>query len=118
MRKYTTYRQRSAAKQASRRKRAIGKMIFTICFIIMLIFGIVNTASAKEEPAATKMVTCITVEYGDTLWNIAEDYFTSECGDMNSYIQEIKNCNQLFDDTICAGEKLIVPYYIVESHNN
>ena len=117
MRKYTTYRQRSAERQAARRKRTIGKLLFAFCLVSMLIFGIVNTASAKEEPATTKMVTCITVESGDTLWNIAEDYYSEEYSDIFTYIEEIKETNQMFDDNIIAGDTLIIPYYVPTSNN-
>lgn len=115
--KYITYRQRSVARRTARQKRTIGKIIFTICLISMLIFGIVNTASAKEQPDSIKMVTTITVEYGDTLWSIAEEFYTDDFSDISSYIEEIKDCNQLFDENIMAGECLIIPYYIPSSSN-
>ena len=58
----------------------------------------------------------ITVNYGDNLWTIANDMYSSDhYDDINDYITEVCNINNLADASdIIAGKSLIVPYYSTE----
>lgn len=62
-----------------------------------------------------KYYTSVTVEAGDSLWQIAGDYIDSHYDSRESYIAEVRSINHLADnDTIYAGQLLIVPYYSSE----
>lgn len=94
------------------KKRVISGSLAVVFLIGILIFGIVHTVSASGKPEHAKYVTSITIEYGDSLWSIAEEYISEGYDDIPSFIEEIKSCNRLYEDEIHAGECLIVPYYI------
>lgn len=85
-------------------------IFFTICIII---FGFVRTvkASITEESTREFRCTSVLINDNDTLWNIAEEYFTSEYGDINHYVEVIMKANNLTGTTIHSGNFLIIPYY-------
>lgn len=68
-------------------------------------------SSPKEEQARCKYFTSVTVESGDTLYAIAEQYFTEEYKSIENYIREIKKVNGLATDRIIQGNYLTIPYY-------
>lgn len=90
------------------------KLIFglSLVLIICIIFG-VNNKKQNPEAATTneKYYTCITIEEDDTLWTIAEEYCTEEYDSYQEYIDEVKFINDLTDDTLYYGGKLVIPYY-------
>lgn len=63
-----------------------------------------------------KYYTSITVQNGETLWGIADDYIDySQYKNKNAYISEVMSINQLDDASdIISGQKLTVPYYSSE----
>ena len=62
-----------------------------------------------------KYYTSVTVEAGDSLWQIAGDYIDSHYDSRESFIAEVRSINHLADnDTIYAGQILIVPYFSSE----
>lgn len=66
---------------------------------------------APEEKEREKYFTSITVETGDTLYTIAEKYYTEEYKSIESYISEIKRVNGIRSDYIQQGAFLTIPYY-------
>ena len=58
-------------------------------------------------------MTQVTVAYGETLWDLSENYIDyEEYKDKNEYIEEVQSINHLAEeDSIRAGQTLIVPYY-------
>lgn len=68
-------------------------------------------AAADSNVKAVKVVNSVMIEEGDSLWSIAERYYTKDFKSMKNYIKEIKMTNHLSSDTIHAGNYLIVPYY-------
>lgn len=75
-----------------------------------------DTPDSKASNASQKYYTCITVENGDTLWEIAETYKTEEYGSTKEYIAEVMSINNLESDNIQAGTNLLIPYYEVKSY--
>jgi cell division protein YceG involved in septum cleavage len=89
-------------------------LIGTIVLLVTLLYSaffITKTVTAQRNTNRIKLVTCVEVEKGDTLWGIASEYISEEYNDMNEYIEEIKNSNSLINDEIHAGNYIIVPYY-------
>lgn len=118
--KNTTGKSRNAAisivKHNKKYKKKYDKkseFILICCSVFFLLFAsvicITNRASAKDNEY--KYYTSITIEYGDTLWSIANQYMDKEHYTRTSYISEIKSINHIKDDYIQEGKLLILPYY-------
>lgn len=92
---------------------ALSVLIFIIMFNI---FVFNSDAQSDTYIPEYKYYKSITVNYGDNLWTIANDMYSSDhYDDMNDYITEVCNINNLADASdIIAGKSLIVPYYSTE----
>ena len=100
-------------------QRRILTMIATVCVIIFCAVsyhGIRSLASSGEEQLKFKYYTQVTVAYGETLWDLSDDYIDyEEYKDKTEYIDEVQSINHLAgEDSIRAGQMLIVPYYSYE----
>lgn len=98
------------------KKRMMSGLIAVMVLVVIMVFGIAGTVSAREQHTYVKYVTSVTIEYGDTLWDIAEEYISDGYQDIPSFIEEIKECNHLYTDDIQAGQCLIIPYYVVDGN--
>ncbi|WP_099468124.1 cell division suppressor protein YneA [Konateibacter massiliensis] len=90
-------------------------IVMTICLaaaVAVTCGSFISIAKNKApEKEVYKYYTSIQIEKGDTLWELAEDYITTEYNSVNDYIQEVKNLNSLYGDSIHEGQYLTVPYY-------
>ena len=77
------------------------------------LFSLVRTVKASVTEDSTREFHCesVMINNQDTLWGIAQKYFTSEYEDINHYIDVIMNANNLTSTTIHSGNYLIIPYY-------
>lgn len=120
MREYTTptTRKRKSRRQmekGTRRSKSVLSGLLGILTALLVISGILMSDSflsqAQTEPGAQgKFYKSITIEKGDTLWNIAEKYMTEDYDSIEDYVQTLKKMNNLTTDKILAGDKLIVAY--------
>lgn len=97
----------------SRRKIQI---IAAIIITAVMYVAVSHTGASEADAthASTKYFTSITVESGDTLWSIAEEYMTEEYSSVDEYIDEVVYTNNLNNESdIKAGTNLLVPYYKV-----
>lgn len=95
-------------------QRHIFISIFTICITVMLalsIFSIRSDAKDGSEAIEMKYYTSIEVTSGDTLWTIATDHMGMHYDSETDYIKEVMQMNALHNDTIYAGQHLVIPYY-------
>ena len=86
------------------------------CMIIAFLMGLLvmsGISRISASPARTqaanireKRVVSVMVEEDDSIWSIAKQYYTEECGSMKDYIAEIKKCNSIY-----AGYPLLVPVW-------
>lgn len=88
------------------------RMLVTVMVLAALVGGLSARAHAVDAGSREKRVTCVMVQSGDTLWGIAKQYYTKECGSFSDYVKELQRSNGLYDETIRAGETIIVPYYV------
>lgn len=97
-------------------KYLYNKLVICLAFGAVLLSGMLTiTITASKEPfCSEKNVTSVYIEKGDSLWTIAEKFYTEENVSMKEYINEIKKCNHLADNEIKEGQYLIVPYYVPE----
>ena len=105
-------------KKHHRQKRSgvPSKFIFAalIVFSVLLFLNLtvkITAASPENIEPRSKYYTCIDIEQGDTMWDIASEYITDEYEDYNEYISEIMSINKLSTENIRSGGKLCVPYY-------
>ena len=96
-------------------------LLLTTLFVVTLgsiIFG--SIFSKAKNPTADvpqyKYYKSITIEQGDSLWSIAEEYCTDSYEDKREYVSELKQLNSLTSETIHAGQHLLVAYYDSEIH--
>ena len=80
-------------------------------YVNAVVKGVLDTFDIGEEILPDDTKNTYTVKVGDTLWSIAETYYTEECQDFRTYIDEIKRTNNMYDDKLVSGKHLIVPYY-------
>ena len=96
-------------------------LVFAALFVATLgsiVFG--SIFSKAKNPTADipqyKYYKSITIEQGDSLWSIAEEYCTDAYEDTREYVSELKQLNSLTSETIHAGQHLLVVYFDTEIH--
>lgn len=88
------------------------KALFIAITVVAILVGIVigntvlsaSTSSATTEHTKELYYTSVEVKEGDTLWTIAEAYMSAEFVDLNTYVDEIKEVNGMYNDTILVLE--------------
>ncbi len=111
------YRNRIRRQRIARQQRiALVMIIAIIMFLVMfLASSIILEAETDTYIPEYKYYKSITVNAGDTLWNIAADNYSSDHYEsINSYIDEICSINNILGDEIGAGEDIVVPYFSTE----
>lgn len=114
----TNVNKRTSERQ-NRNHRRMVRMIRRRLLVFLVVLGIslvaVTAFSGAEKTSAktdrTKMLTSVYVQEGDSLWSIAEEYYTPEFGSIREYVKEIRNTNGLSGDKILYGYTLLIPYY-------
>lgn len=71
----------------------------------------VSTEHDEEQKASKKYYKSIVVESGDSLYSIANKYYSADYDSIEKFIYEIKKVNGLRSDYICQGRYLTIPYY-------
>lgn len=114
-----TDRELRAYKRSLRRRREIRRrcMLFLMTFCLIMVCAVsycsVKSNADTGNDLSFKYYTGIIVAYGDTLWDIAEQYIDyDQYSDKNAYIEEVKSINHLNAEAdIKAGQHLVVPYF-------
>lgn len=105
---------RKKLMEARARKVFILKcMVLSVVLVAFIgIYGIlaVNASDTQNTPKKpVKYYTSITVNSGDTLWDIAKEYKPADCS-MTSYINEVMLLNDMGTSMIYAGQNIIIYY--------
>ena len=98
------------------KKKLMLLMVATTLFILVGGIAIGNSFSsaqvnAEESCEQYKYYKSIIIESGDTLWSIAKEYCTDYSVDMQDYIDEVKELNNLTSNEIQQGQHLMIAYY-------
>lgn len=95
-------------------------IILTAVILTAIVSLLIINSKASAEPTIkrTKSIISVEVMSGDTLWDIAEEYYTPEFKSIKNYVDEISKTNRLSSDCIHAGTYLIIPVYKDNSINN
>ena len=111
------------ARMKKKKQVAKRRMFFLLVAVFVITLGSVvfgSIFSKAKNPATDipqyKYYKSITIEQGDSLWSIAEEYCTDEYRDTREYVAELKALNALTSDTIHEGQHLLVAYYDTEIH--
>ena len=103
------------------RRREVRKHIILIFLGIVLVVGISLSYHAIRSNANTeigevnyKYYKSVLLNYGDSLWSVAEEYADSHYSDTETYISEVMQINHLKTEDVDAGQYLIIPYYSTE----
>lgn len=115
---YENKRRMIFARQKARQRRE-ARLRFALSILgVLAIFAItigalsVKGKAQSENGQKYKYYTSVQLEYGDTLWAVADRYMDSEFYNHVSYIEEVKSINHIHDeDDVKAGKMLIIPYY-------
>ena len=103
-------------RRERRRKCAVGLLgaFVTLCMVSICFMSYRSIRIHASD--GFKYYTSITVETGDSLWNLAEEYADeAHYEDLEGYISEVCSINHLADaDDVAAGQMLILPYYEAE----
>lgn len=100
-----------------RRRKMAAAFLTVFATICMIMICAVSYGTIKSNASSGfKYYTQVTVEAGENLWDIADEYIDyGFYRDKDSYIAEVRSINHL--DTagdIVAGQQLILPYYSSE----
>lgn len=92
-------------------------LFLAVLLTLLSLFFVTKALAAQDGSFPVKTVTSVCIQPGDSLWSIAEEFYTPECGNFQDYIMEIKRSNSLKGDTIHVGAYIIVPYYTTEGQD-
>lgn len=116
----TVQERKERAMQKKRRQAAKRNMIILLATVLVItigciIFGSIFSAgeASASDVAKYKYYKSITIEKGDSLWSIAEEYRTSDVS-TKAYIDELIELNNLTSNTIHEGQHLVITYYDTE----
>ena len=107
---YTTYDR--TCRKSPFEKHLYAIVILLLLTVILFVVLFTKTSTAEPEYKCYKKLVSVQIEQGESLWSIATEYYSPECGDLQNYIDEIKATNNLKGDTIHSGSYLLVPYYL------
>lgn len=82
-----------------------------VCIILFSNKKITNADESGNAANLTKYYKTITIEPGDTLWNIAQQYKSGDYRSTKDYVDELLSMNGLHSDEITSGQKLVVAYF-------
>lgn len=115
-REYRVYKRNIRRRRAFKRKLALVAITFCLIITCAISYHSIKSSATSGDDMNFKYYTSITVQNGETLWGIADDYIDySQYKNKNAYISEVMSINQLDDASdIISGQKLTVPYYSSE----
>ncbi len=110
-------RERIQRLRRERRRKALTVLSVSAAAAAMVLICFLSYGSIRTNAnTGFKYYTSITVEPGDSLWELAGEYMDGEhYADRNSFISEVRHINRLDDENgIVTGQTLIIPYYSSE----
>lgn len=115
-REYRIYKRNIRRHRELKRKLTLFAATLCLIMICAISYHSIKSSATSGDSMNFKYYTSITVQDGETLWSIADDYIDySQYKNKNAYIAEVMNINQLADASdIISGQKLTVPYYSSE----
>lgn len=100
--------------------RARKHMILILCMVVISVLVLLGSsirafASSGSSEEYHKYYTCITLESGDTLWDLADDYVIDGVMSRQDFMKEACRLNHISKDTVLkAGDTLAIAYFSSE----
>ena len=117
----TVQERKERAMIIKKKRLAKRRMILLLAALFVITVGSIvcgSIFSSAKDPATDvpqhKYYKSITIEQGDSLWSIAEEYCTNAYEDNHEYVNELIQLNGLTSETIHEGQHLVVAYYDAE----
>ena len=115
-RDYRYYERSSTFGMKKSRNGCYRVIITSIILMLSVTFISAKALTVKAEQGSVKtyqkMYTSVVVEYGDTVWNIAEENMTLGYDKLTDLVEEIRFINGLDEAcSIRSGSVIIIPYY-------
>lgn len=108
---------RIALKKRKERIHRIQRLTFALIatMILTVVCTLAYSSLKTNANKGFKYYTSVCVESGDTLWELSDRYIDYDYyEDKESYLLEVRMMNRLNDDTIYAGQTIVLPYYSSE----
>lgn len=95
---------------------SLAVIISAIFIPMMLSLVFAQSAEANDGSGEVfyKYYHRIEVVEGDSLWSIAQQNYLAQEQTIREYIEEVKQINHRYSETVYAGEELMIPYYSTE----
>ena len=117
----TVQERKERAMIIKKKRLAKRRMILLLAALFVITVGSIvcgSIFSSAKDPATDipqhKYYKSITIEEGESLWSIAQEYHTDAYKDIQEYIDELIQLNGLTSKTIHEGQHLVVAYYDTE----
>ena len=79
-----------------------------ICILAALVIGTTYVAHTSQNDWLNDYTTTtVVVQYGDTLWTIADDYVSDDI-DIRDYIYEVRKLNNMTSANVYAGDVITI----------
>ncbi len=94
--------------------RRIFLVVLTAVLVLLLTVSyhaILSEATTNDKDISFKYYTSIEIQHGDSLWTLAKEYAGEEYASAEDYIHEVMQINHMREETLIAGQYLIIPYY-------
>jgi LysM repeat protein len=95
--------------QLTRRGRVVVFVAALLVTLGALVLAVVPSVVATDAPGTPVQATEVTVQPGDTLWDIATA--ANPGGDIGETVDEIAKLNAITDGQLRVGEQIAVPTY-------
>ena len=110
MKKKTIQKKRRARARFTRFITVLAMVCCAVCIILLVNKTQIREVKAGSSEQLNKYYKTITIQPGDTLWSIAQEYKSDDCT-TKKYVEELMSMNNLHNDNITSGMKLIVTYF-------
>ncbi|MCR5278839.1 MAG: LysM peptidoglycan-binding domain-containing protein [Lachnospiraceae bacterium] len=99
-----------------RRNRELQRHITILVLTFVLIIIMTVLFFGTKSMAAGNRTTCkcyasVQIEPGDTLYGLADRYYSSEFKSVDRMVKEIMSINNMNNDVVISGLYIIIPYY-------
>lgn len=87
--------------------------LLLICVLAFLAFlCIPGSKAVAKDNCYSKRIVSVRVNPNDTLWDIAQKYYSPDCESIPGFIEQIKKTNHLNSDTIYPDTYLVISYLV------
>lgn len=112
-----SYRMISSRRRQEKKRMFIKKLSIIAIVVLLVVLGVIFFFPSAKAKAGSKneyetRIVSVRVEENDSLWSIAERFYCSESETIREYVEEIKEMNNLKEDTIYPDSYLVIRYHL------